>query len=147
MRSTMQQFNTTLSLSEMEAMIRRVVKEAVSEEFTRLLQQRPGAVAENWAHEGEDDPAGDELLLAEALAVRERYRTNPAGRVDWATFKAEIAEGQPGDLDKRRLFHAALLASGLVKEIKPPPLAGRSQRRLIQVQGKPVSQTIIEERR
>ena len=101
MSSTMQQFNTTLSLSEMEAMIRRVVKEAVHEEFTRLLL-RPGSVAENWAHEGPDDPAGDELLLAEALAERERYRTNPEEWVDWETFKAELKAAEAaGELPDR----------------------------------------------
>ncbi|MBK1988110.1 hypothetical protein A0J48_011265 [Sphaerospermopsis aphanizomenoides BCCUSP55] len=42
-------------------------------------------------------------------------------------------------------FHQALLNSGLVKEIKQPT-AQPQERTLIQVQGKPVSQTIIEER-
>ncbi|WP_071191946.1 hypothetical protein [Trichormus sp. NMC-1] len=42
-------------------------------------------------------------------------------------------------------FHQALLNSGLVKEIKQPT-PQQQERTLIQVQGKPVSQTIIEER-
>lgn len=75
------QFNTTLSLTEMEALIRRVVQDAVHEEFARLLHYLPSSVAENWVHQGEDDPAD------------------------------------------------------------------RSQRRLIQVLDKPVSQTLIEDRR
>ena len=83
-------------------MIRRVVKEAVHEEFTCLLQQRPGSVAENWAHEGVDDPAGDELLLAEAMAERERYRTNRKEWVDWETFKAELKAAEAaGELPDR----------------------------------------------
>jgi hypothetical protein len=44
-------------------------------------------------------------------------------------------------------FHHALLAAGLVKEIKPPRGAPSGERRLIQVRGKPVSETLIEERR
>jgi hypothetical protein len=44
-------------------------------------------------------------------------------------------------------FHEALLASGLVKEIKPPHTTPSGRRPLIQAQGKPVSETIIEERR
>ena len=90
MNSLTPQFNTTLSLTEMEALIRRVVKDAIHEEFARLLQIPPGSVANNWAHEGEDDPTGDALLLAEALTTRERYRTNPEEWVDWGTFKAEL---------------------------------------------------------
>lgn len=84
------QFNTSLTIDEMEALIRRVVKEAVHEEFARLLANLPGSVVNNWAHEGEDDPAGDALLLAEALAERERYRTDPGAWIDWETFKAEL---------------------------------------------------------
>lgn len=44
-------------------------------------------------------------------------------------------------------FHQALLASGLVKQLKQPSYTRQTERRLIQVQGKPVSETIIEERR
>jgi hypothetical protein len=84
------QFNISLTVVEMEALIRRVVREAVHEEFVRLLSNLPGSVVNNWVHEGEDDPAGDALLLAEALAERERYRTNPEAWIDWETFKAEL---------------------------------------------------------
>ena len=48
---------------------------------------------------------------------------------------------------KREAFHQALLASGLVKQIKSSRRVGDSTRRLIDVQGNPVSETIIEERR
>jgi hypothetical protein len=48
---------------------------------------------------------------------------------------------------KRETFHQALLASGLVKQIRPPRLDRDAQRRLIEVQGPPVSETIIAERR
>ena len=54
----------------------------------------------------------------------------------------------PGEkVRKRRAFHQALLASGLVKRIKTHSPTDGAERRLVQVQGPPVSQTIIEERR
>lgn len=52
-----------------------------------------------------------------------------------------------GQIQKRRAFYHALRASGLVKQIKTRPSGDVIQRRLVQVQGPPVSQTIIEERR
>ncbi len=48
---------------------------------------------------------------------------------------------------KRRAFHEALLATGLVRQLRPPRSTTDRGRDLIQVQGKPVSETIIEERR
>jgi len=48
---------------------------------------------------------------------------------------------------QRTKFHKALLTSGLVKQIKQPAYSQQTERRLIQVQGKPVSETIVEERR
>ena len=51
------------------------------------------------------------------------------------------------EVRKRQAFHQALLASGLVKQIKTPPSVDVAERRLVQVEGRPVSQTLIEERR
>jgi hypothetical protein len=48
---------------------------------------------------------------------------------------------------QRTKFHQALLTSGLVKQIKRASDNQQTERRLIQVQGKPMSETIIEERR
>ena len=45
-----------------------------------------------------------------------------------------------------RAFHEALLASGLVTTIKTPRVDHGGPRRLIEVKGKPISETIIEER-
>ena len=90
MSSAAPQFNTTLSLTEMEALIRRVVKEAIHEELARVMQRRPSSIVEDWTHEGPDDPAGDQALLAEALTERERYRANPHESMDWEAFKAEL---------------------------------------------------------
>jgi len=48
---------------------------------------------------------------------------------------------------QRATFHKALLTSGLVKQLKQPSYTRQTERQLIQVQGKPISETIIEERR
>ncbi|MBX9253259.1 hypothetical protein H1Q63_04655 [Desmonostoc muscorum CCALA 125] len=48
---------------------------------------------------------------------------------------------------KQAEFHQALIDSGLVKQIKHFAYEAIAERRLIQVEGKPVSETIIEERR
>lgn len=47
---------------------------------------------------------------------------------------------------QRTTFHEALLTSGLVKQLKQPAYNQQPEQRLIQVDGKPVSETIIEER-
>ncbi|MBW4641571.1 MAG: hypothetical protein KME23_00820 [Goleter apudmare HA4340-LM2] len=48
---------------------------------------------------------------------------------------------------KQAAFHQDLIDSGLVKQIKHPAYEAITERRLIQIEGKPVSETIIEERR
>jgi hypothetical protein len=48
---------------------------------------------------------------------------------------------------KRAVFHQALVESGLIRQIKKPNFEGRVHPPLIQVQGEPVSQTIVGERR
>ena len=51
------------------------------------------------------------------------------------------------EADKLEVFHQVLLSKGLVKEVKNPPATDTIKRPLIEVKGKPVSQTIIEERK
>ncbi|RKU21268.1 hypothetical protein C6499_22170 [Candidatus Poribacteria bacterium] len=48
--------------------------------------------------------------------------------------------------DKLEVFHQVLLSQGLVKEVKKPHTAATIERQLIEIKGKPVSETIIEER-
>jgi hypothetical protein len=48
---------------------------------------------------------------------------------------------------KRVAFHQALVSAGLVRQIKNPTFERRTSQHLIQVQGEPVSQTIVGERR
>ncbi|ELS00344.1 hypothetical protein Xen7305DRAFT_00000440 [Xenococcus sp. PCC 7305] len=48
---------------------------------------------------------------------------------------------------KRAAFHQALVESGLVRKIKKPAFAQKTDKQLIPIQGEPASQSIIEERR
>lgn len=48
------------------------------------------------------------------------------------------------EADKLEVFHQVLLSKGLVKAVKNPPVTDTIERQLIEVKGKPVSQTIIE---
>ena len=50
------------------------------------------------------------------------------------------------EADKLAVFHQALLSQGLVKEVKKPHGTATIERQLIEIKGKSVSQTIIEER-
>jgi hypothetical protein len=51
------------------------------------------------------------------------------------------------EANKQAAFHQALIDAGLVKHIERPSSELITERQLIQVAGKPVSETIIEERR
>ena len=62
--------------------------------------------------------------------------------------RLRLMDGNSDQSDpKRRAFYLSLRSSGLVKHVKTVPLGDFAQRELVQVQGPPVSQTIIEERR
>lgn len=54
---------------------------------------------------------------------------------------------RPSEAQRRRSFYRALRASGLVKQVKKRSATVPVQRKLVVVEGPPVSQTIIEERR
>jgi hypothetical protein len=69
----------------------------------------------------------DELLRVDQ-AVRERLDT-------------------PSDAAKIHAFHRALLASGLVREIKEPIVEEGLEWEPVLLEGNPVSQSIIDERR
>ncbi|MEB3339728.1 hypothetical protein [Okeania sp.] len=45
------------------------------------------------------------------------------------------------------LCHKSLINSGTVKEIKTPSYQPITERQLVQIEEKPISETIIEERR
>jgi hypothetical protein len=50
-------------------------------------------------------------------------------------------------ITSEQAFHQTLLESGLVRQIKMPSLRKPTERRLVEIQGQPISETIIEERR
>jgi alkylated DNA repair dioxygenase AlkB len=51
------------------------------------------------------------------------------------------------EADRLANFYNSLLASGLVRQIKQTSSQPQIKRALIEMQGKPISETIIEERR
>jgi hypothetical protein len=55
--------------------------------------------------------------------------------------------GQQAEADARESFHQALLASGLVKVLKTPSGHPAAERPLVPIQGKPLSETLLEDRR
>ena len=76
----------TLNPSELEVLVRRVVRE----ELTRLLRAPVRSILEDWRQEGPNDPAEDELLLSEALAVLQRHKDQPDTWMNWEDFEAEL---------------------------------------------------------
>jgi hypothetical protein len=79
-----------MSPAELEALIRRVVREAISQ----LVQQPQSVAVTSPSQEGQEDPAGDQQLLVGALAVLEHYGDKPEAWTDWETFKAELKEAE-----------------------------------------------------
>lgn len=57
------------------------------------------------------------------------------------------SESSPAELDKEERFLQALLAAGLITEIKRPDRNTKMDREPVPIKGKPLSETIIEERR
>jgi hypothetical protein len=86
-----QQTLATISVAELEALIRRVVRE----ELARLVQQQaPDSILDDWSHEGPEDPEGDQELLEEVLEQLEREKTRPAVRISWEKAQAELARAE-----------------------------------------------------
>jgi len=82
----MSQTTVSLSPNDLEVLVRRVVRE----ELTRLLHVPVRSILEDWRQEGPDDPAEDELLLREALAVLQGYGDRPEAWMNWEDFEAEL---------------------------------------------------------
>lgn len=51
------------------------------------------------------------------------------------------------EAEKQAAFHQAMLAAGLISRIKPPRTAENAERPIFEVQGEPLSETILRERR
>ena len=75
-----------INLTELETLIRRVVRE----EVTRAIQESGRSILDDWGQEGPDDEEGDEELLAEALVMSERIKANQTPLEDWEDFKREL---------------------------------------------------------
>ena len=82
----MGQITVSLSPEELEALVRRVVRE----ELIRLLRAPLRSILEDRTQEGPDNPAEDDLLLHEALAVLREYREKPEAWMSWRDFEAEL---------------------------------------------------------
>jgi hypothetical protein len=54
---------------------------------------------------------------------------------------------QPGGASALSQFYRAVERAGLVKQIRKPSADSRSERPLVAIQGKPLSATIVEDRR
>lgn len=59
----------------------------------------------------------------------------------------DIQLAQQHEASGREAFRRALLEAGLVREFKTPPVRPEEERPLVPIQGKPLSETIVEERR
>ena len=79
-----------LQPAELEAMIRRVVREEISQ----ALKTRQPNILDDWSQEGPDDPEGDEILAQEALAMLEKYDDKPEAWLKWEDVKAELARAE-----------------------------------------------------
>ena len=75
-----------ISPADLENLIRRVVRE----ELRRLLRGPARSVLEDQGQEGSEDPAEDELLLSEALAILQQYGDQPDAWMRWEDFEAEL---------------------------------------------------------
>lgn len=86
----MSEITITLTPSELEGLIRRVVRE----ELGRLADASSTAILHDWRHEGPDDPAGDEALAREAIELSKRYRDAPDELMSLEDFQEELVQAE-----------------------------------------------------
>jgi len=96
MSATATEAAITISLTDLENLIRRVVREAVREELACVAPSPAPSILNDWSHEGPDDPAGDEELLNEALAMLEEYGDKPETWAKWEDFETELDKAEAG---------------------------------------------------
>ena len=87
------------------------------------------------------------ITLAPENEVYIRQRAVRDGKDIDAVANALLSTVLADEADKTEAVHRALLASGLVKRIARRTEPDTSERRLAEVQGEPVSETILRERR
>lgn len=84
-----------IGLLDLENLMRRVVREVVREELSRLPQAPTRAtILDDWSQEGPDDPAGDAALLAEAMVVLDQYGDKPETWMSWEDLEAELDKAE-----------------------------------------------------
>ncbi len=82
-----QQTLATITVAELEALVRRVVRE----ELVRLVQQpAPDSILDDWSHEDPDAPDGDQELLEEALAALAYAKAHPETLRRWEDVQADL---------------------------------------------------------
>jgi len=84
------------------------------------------------------------ITVAQALDLIEKLNADGLRQVKQA-IDARLVEEQ--ETTARETFHRALLTSGLVNELKPARTGADRDRPLVPIQGRPLSETILEERR
>jgi hypothetical protein len=82
-----------LSPSDLEALIRRVVRE----ELKRVLATPVRALVNDQMLDGPDDLQGDEMLLADALAVLQEFGESEEAWMSWDDFEAELDQADAED--------------------------------------------------
>ncbi len=88
------------------------------------------------------------ILLEPAIEARLRGRAVRENQDANAMANALLEEALlREDAEKVEAFRQGLLASGLVKRLVPPRDPITADRPLIEVPGKPVSETLLQERR
>jgi hypothetical protein len=85
-----------------------------------------------------------QVILNQVLAHLETLELEELQQLNQA-IQRHLADKE--ETAKRATFHQALVASGLVKQLKQPSYSRQTEQQFIQGQGKPVSEIIIEERR
>jgi len=80
----------TVSMADLENLIRRVVREEIS----RLPRTSGYSILDDWSQEGPNDPEGDEELLREALVVLEDYGDKPETWTSLEDLEAELDKAE-----------------------------------------------------
>jgi len=94
MSETTPQATITISLSELKALIRQTVRDAVREELARYVAKTPPPLTENLNQEGLDDPEEEAELLEEALEMIAQYRQNKDGWQSLEEVEAELRSAE-----------------------------------------------------
>ena len=140
-----EQFTTSLTLAEVEALIHRAVKEAVHEEIALVLAALSNSEIEGEHAQDEGKPARHMRGVAEAQVEDDRYRVQAENENIPRAIAVAVGPGPQSSEEKA--FYDALLAAGLIKEVNRTVRSSLPEHRPIPVKGSPVSETIIAERR